>query len=247
MPSARVARSPAATFCAGGCARCPPPDPPGRGCDDLLVPRIIGGTARGRRLAAPPGSATRPTSDRTREGLFSTLAAMHGPLRGARFLDLFAGSGAVGLEALSRGAAHALLVERDRRAAATIAANIAAVSIGGARARTMSVERLVAASADEPYDVVFLDPPYDFASARLGAILLGLRANGWLRPGALAVVERASRDGALDWPEGYGADRSRPYGEGTLWYARVGPGPGGLSTGAVEEPDAGSTYSSPGT
>lgn len=193
------------------------------GCDDLLMPRIIAGSARGRRLAAPPGSATRPTSDRTREGLFSTLAAVHGPLAGARFLDLFAGSGAVGLEALSRGAAHVLLVERDRRAAATIAANISVLGIGGARVRTMAVERFVAEAPDAPYDVVFLDPPYDFASARVGDILQALRANEWLAPGGLAVVERASRDGPLQWPESYVADRSRAYGEGTLWYAHGGP------------------------
>lgn len=161
-----------------------------------------------------------------REGLFSTVAALRGPLVGARFLDLFAGSGAVGLEALSRGAAHVLLVERDRRAAATIAANISVLRIGGARVRTMAVERLVAEAPDAPYDVVFLDPPYDFVSDRLSDILLALRVNGWLEHGGLAVVERASRDGPPDWPGSYLADRSRAYGEGTLWYAHGGPANG---------------------
>lgn len=187
------------------------------------MPRIIAGRARGRRLAAPPGSATRPTSDRMREGLFSTLAAVNGPLLGSRFLDLFAGSGAVGLEALSRGAAHVLMIERDRRAASTIAANISAVGMSGAHVRAASVERLVADPPDASYDVVFVDPPYDLPAHRVDDILRGLAANGWLSPGGLVVVERASRDGPLGWPDGYVADRSRPYGEGTLWYARVEP------------------------
>lgn len=155
-----------------------------------------------------------------REGLFSTLTAMHGPLTDARFLDLYAGSGAVGLEALSRGAIHVLLVESDRRAAATITANAAAVDLPGAQVRTVPVERLVTVGPDQPYDVVFADPPYDLGVSRLDDILLGLRDHGWLAAEALVVVERATRGGPVRWPDGYEPDRSRSYGEGTLWYAR---------------------------
>lgn len=183
------------------------------------MPRIIAGTARGRRIGVPSGGGTRPSSDRTREGLFSTIVALRGPLVGVRFLDLFAGSGAVGLEALSRGAGHVLLVERDRLAAATINANAAAVGLPGAEVRMVAVERLVTSGPDQPYDVVFADPPYDLAASRLDDILLGLHDHGWLTPDALVVVERATRGGPVAWPRGYEPDRSRSYGDGTLWYA----------------------------
>ena len=124
--------------------------------------RIIAGAARGRRLTAPAGTRTRPTSDRAREGLFSTVTAVHGPLTGARVLDLYAGSGAAGLEALSRGAARALLVESDPVAARVIRANIAAVGLPGARLVT---GRVAAVLAGRPgpgpgFDVVVADPPY---------------------------------------------------------------------------------------
>ena len=106
--------------------------------------RVIAGAARGRRLAVPAGRLTRPTSDRAREGLFGTLVALHGPLDGACVLDLYAGSGAVGLEALSRGARRALLVEADARAARVIRGNIEAVGLGGAELVTDRVDRLLA-------------------------------------------------------------------------------------------------------
>lgn len=192
------------------------------------MPRIIGGTARGRRIAAPRGDGTRPSSDRIREGLFSTLTALRGSLAGVRFLDLYAGSGAVGLEALSRGAVHALLVERDRRAAATIEANAKIVALPGAEVRTVAVERLLAVGPDQPYGIVFADPPYELTGSGLDDILRGLRDHDWLTPDALVVVERASRDGPVGWPDGYEPERSRGYGEGMLWYARrAGPEPTG--------------------
>ena len=200
------------------------------------MPRIIGGVARGRRLTAPSGTGTRPTSDRMREGLFSTLMSAYGSLGGVRFLDLYAGSGSVGLEALSRGAAQVLLVENDRRAAATIAANVASVGLPGATIRTVSVDRLLAYPPDEPYDLVFVDPPYDLPDPHLDGILRLLRGNGWLADDGLAVVERASRDSALTWPGAYVSGRSRAYGEGTLWYAQPTLGdaahavPGGAET-----------------
>ncbi|MEV4440417.1 16S rRNA (guanine(966)-N(2))-methyltransferase RsmD [Streptomyces sp. NPDC049577] len=184
--------------------------------------RVIAGTAGGRRLAVPPGTGTRPTSDRAREGLFSTWVSFLGSLHGARVLDLYGGSGAVGLEALSRGAAHVLLVETDARAVRVIKENVRAVGLPGAEVRTGKAEQIVAGPAPaEPYDVVFLDPPYAVGDAEVREILLTLNSRGWLAEDALATVERGTRGGEFHWPEGFEALRARRYGEGTLWYGRA--------------------------
>ncbi|MCD0448375.1 16S rRNA (guanine(966)-N(2))-methyltransferase RsmD [Actinocorallia sp. API 0066] len=181
--------------------------------------RVIAGTAGGRRLATPEGRDTRPTSDRAREGLFSTAQALLGSLSGVRAADLYAGSGAVGLEALSRGASHALLVESHPRAAKVIRANIEALGLPGARLVTDKVERLLRTAPDEPYDFVFADPPYAVPDATVVAVLEALRDNGWLADGALVAVERASRGAAPAWPEGYVPERERRYGEAVFHYA----------------------------
>ncbi|MGK5627058.1 16S rRNA (guanine(966)-N(2))-methyltransferase RsmD [Streptomyces sp. URMC 123] len=184
--------------------------------------RVIAGSAGGRRLAVPPGTGTRPTSDRAREGLFSTWESLLGSLRGTRVLDLYGGSGAVGLEALSRGAEHVLLVEADGRAARVIRENVRAVALPGAEVRTGKAEQIVAGPAPErPYDVVFLDPPYAVTDDGLREILLTLRAGGWLADDALVTVERSTRGGEFHWPEGFEPLRARRYGEGTLWYGRA--------------------------
>lgn len=184
--------------------------------------RIIAGVAGGRRLLVPPGRATRPTADKAREGLFATLASLLGPLTGRRVLDLYAGSGAVGLEALSRGADHALLVESDPRAVRAARANVAALDLAGAALRHQPVERLARDPAPAPYDVVFADPPYAMTTAALAAVLRALQTSGWFTPDALVVVERASRD-PWSWPEGFEPVRERRYGEATLWYGRARP------------------------
>lgn len=184
--------------------------------------RVIAGVAGGRRLAVPAGRTTRPTSDRTREGLFGTVLAVLGSLADARVLDLYAGSGAVGLEALSRGASEALLVESDARAAAVIRSNIAALGLPGARLRRDRVARVLAGEVDGgPYDLVFCDPPYALTDAELTAVLAALLAGGWTAPGALVAVERSSRGAPVEWPPGSRPDRSRRYGDATLWYGRV--------------------------
>jgi 16S rRNA (guanine966-N2)-methyltransferase len=186
------------------------------------VTRIVAGTARGRRLAVPPGSGTRPTSDRAREGLFSSLLAMVGPLDGLRVADLYAGSGAVGLEAASRGAAHVLLVESDRRAAAVAQSNVDVVGPPSAAVRTARVEALVAAAPPGgAFDVVFLDPPYATTEEEVDAVLSALVEHGWLATGAVVVAERPTRRTTLTWPDGLVGDRERSYGEGTLWYGRA--------------------------
>jgi 16S rRNA (guanine966-N2)-methyltransferase len=178
------------------------------------VSRIIGGVAGGRRLSMPKGQATRPTSDRVREGLFSSLG---GDLSGRAFLDLYAGSGAVGLEAASRGASTVVMVERDARAVAAIRSNAAAVALPNVAVRAESVARFLAEPVVTTFDVVFLDPPY----ADPVADVLGRLVDGeWLAADGVVVVERATRDDAPPWPPGLVQDRSRRYGDSTLWYGR---------------------------
>lgn len=186
--------------------------------------RVIAGVAGGRRLAVPPGRGTRPTSDRAREGLFSSWGSLLDGLEGMRVLDLYAGSGAVGLEALSRGASHVLLVEADGRAARTVRENVRALGLPGAEVRTAKAGQVVAGPPPgEPYDIVFLDPPYVVGDAELREILLTLRSGGWLAEGAVVTVERSTRGGEFGWPPGFEGLRSRRYGEGTLWYGRALP------------------------
>ena len=182
--------------------------------------RVIAGIARGRRLAAPKGTATRPTSDRAREGLFATVTAIRGPLPGARALDLFAGSGAIGLEALSRGAVRVVFVESDPRAARVIRANLAAVALPGGELVCDQVQRFLdrGPGAEAAFDLVVADPPYAASAAEVTGMLAALACGGWLAPGALVAVERATRAAPLSWPAGYRADRSRHYGEATFWY-----------------------------
>ncbi|MBT2392961.1 MULTISPECIES: 16S rRNA (guanine(966)-N(2))-methyltransferase RsmD [Streptomyces] len=184
--------------------------------------RVIAGAAGGRRIAVPPGTGTRPTSDRAREGLFSSWESLLGTFSGIRVADLYAGSGAVGLEALSRGASHALLVEADSRAARIVRENVRTLGLPGAEVRSGKAEQIVTGSApDAPYDVVFLDPPYAVTDDDLREILLTLGTQGWLADDALVTVERSTRGGEFIWPQGFEPLRARRYGEGTLWYGRA--------------------------
>jgi 16S rRNA (guanine966-N2)-methyltransferase len=195
------------------------------------VTRIIGGSAGGRRLKVPAGERTRPTSDRVREALFSSLDSELGTITGLRFLDLYAGSGAVGLEARSRGAGAVTLVEQDRRTAALIRDNLRGLGFTQVDVVAWPVARVLAAPPKEPYDVVFLDPPYPLPTDQVLADLGALVEQGWLADGAVVVVERATRSGELSWPDGLVAARSRRYGETTLWYGHAtasGDEPAGL-------------------
>ncbi|MBE3000090.1 16S rRNA (guanine(966)-N(2))-methyltransferase RsmD [Nocardiopsis sp. HNM0947] len=185
--------------------------------------RIIAGTAGGRRIDAPDGRTTRPTSDRAREALFSSAQSDLGTLHGARVLDLYAGSGAIGLEALSRGAEHALLVEADRKAAATVRANAKALRMPAARLVVDRVERVLASAPDAPYDLVVADPPYPVGEEELAGVLRSLVDQGWLAEDAVVVLERSKRSPEPTWPDGLERDRSRTYGEAVLWYARPTP------------------------
>ena len=207
--------------------------------------RVIAGAAGGRRLGVPPGNGTRPTSDRAREGLFASVVSELGGLDGLRVMDLYAGSGALGLEALSRGAARVLLVESDARAAAVIKANVKAVGLPGATVAIDRAERLLARPLNqnkhgegEPrdgYDLVVADPPYAVTDGAVQAVLELLGSGGWLADGALVVVERATRSGSFGWPPGYDEGKSRRYGEATFWYGWYGSG---AAAGRAEQPRA---------
>ncbi|MGW0227533.1 16S rRNA (guanine(966)-N(2))-methyltransferase RsmD [Actinopolymorpha singaporensis] len=188
--------------------------------------RIVAGEARGRRLSVPDGKDTRPTSDRVRESLFGSLSSELGSLEGLRFLDLYAGSGAVGIEALSRGASAVVLVEVARRAVGVIRDNLRTVGLPGASLLAGRVERVVGGPPPEPdgFDVVYVDPPYSLPDASVAAVLRDLAGNGWLAPDAVVVVERSARSAAFTWPPGFTADRMRKYGDTALWYGHAADG-----------------------
>jgi 16S rRNA (guanine966-N2)-methyltransferase len=182
------------------------------------VTRIIAGRARGRRLATPTGHDTRPTADRAREALFSSLESLTGGWEGRRVLDLYAGSGAVGLEALSRGASAAVMVDDADKAITVIRRNIAELGLQGAEVSAEPAERFVTTTPVLPYDILFADPPYAMAAVDLRAVLSSALTHQLLADGAVVVVERSSRDTPWLWPQGIEPGRERRYGEATLWY-----------------------------
>jgi 16S rRNA (guanine966-N2)-methyltransferase len=182
--------------------------------------RIIGGTAGGRRIEAPRGTSTRPSSDRVREALFSAIESWCGSLQGLRFLDLYAGSGAVGLEAWSRGAGIVTLVEQNRRTAALIAANAKVLGFARADVVAAPVAATLLRPPSAPYDVVFLDPPYPTSAEEVDDNLARLTEE-WIVPGGMVVVERSSRTRGPVFPEGFTDLRDRRYGETTLHYAHA--------------------------
>jgi len=198
------------------------------------VTRVVAGRAGGRRLVVPDGEVTRPTSERVREAMFSTLTSLLGALDGLVVLDLYAGSGALGLEALSRGAARATFVERDRRALAALRRNVESTGLGEAEIRGTSVERAVrtppacgpagheaaAREAAARADLVLADPPYTVPASSVTDVLQSLVESGWLADGAVLVVERPTRERPPSWPGDLDVLQSRRYGETVLWYLR---------------------------
>lgn len=183
-------------------------------------PRIVAGEAGGRRLVVPPGERVRPTSDRVKESVFAALGP--GRLVGARVLDLYAGSGALGLEALSRGAAEAVLVERDTAAARAIRSNIETLGFAErAVLRVAPVAAVLGGSAPEArFDLALLDPPYDMPGAELEVALRLLAEGGWLTPEATVVLERAVGAEPLGWPPGWGSTWERCYGDTLVLFAQ---------------------------
>ena len=190
--------------------------------------RVVGGVARGHRLVVP-GDGTRPTSDRAREAIFSSIESVRGPWQGSHVLDLYAGSGACGLEAASRGAPRVDLVESDRAAVNAIATNrdavVGTLAQAGVQAEVhvhqAPVERWVATAGDIRYDVVFSDPPYRTDPSALQVVLDVLVERSLLYEGALVVLERSSRDPAWQWGQRFRGRWDRKYGEAHLWIAEV--------------------------
>ena len=183
--------------------------------------RIVGGSLRGRALVTPRSYAVRPTADRLRESLFNILAhAYDDPVAGARVLDLFAGTGALGLEALSRGAAFALFVDDAAEARALLRENIATLGLGGVtRIFRRDATRLGPAHPVEPFSLVFLDPPYGKGLSEKA--IVSAHAGGWLAPGALVVVEEAA-DAALMAPAGFEEVERRQYDDTEVVVLRAG-------------------------
>jgi len=192
----------------------------GRLFRDHALMRVVGGRLRGRALAGPKSSAIRPTADRLRESLFNILLhAYDDPITGARVLDLFAGTGAFGVEALSRGAAFALLVDEGAEARALIRENVAALGLGGiTRIFRRDATKLGPAHPVEPFSLAFLDPPYGQELAAVA--LVSARDGGWLVPGALIVVEEAAKS-AFALPPGFSELERRVYDDTEFIFCRL--------------------------
>jgi 16S rRNA (guanine966-N2)-methyltransferase len=180
--------------------------------------RLISGVAGGRRLRVPP-AGVRPTGDRAREGLFNSLSTLL-DLDGAAVLDLYAGSGALGLEALSRGAASVVFVESGPRVLPVLRANLDAVGLPGGRVVAGSVPTVVAGPPPARFDLVLADPPYATPVAEVLGVLESLVSGGWLAEDAVVVVERSSREEPWEWPTPLTGVRDRRYGEALLRYGR---------------------------
>lgn len=188
--------------------------------------RIIAGVAKGRNLGTV-AQATRPTSDRAREGLFSSLSSEFGTFEGLRVLDLFAGSGAIGLESLSRGATLVHVVEKDEQAIKTIEANHELVKksnpAGKLQIFGMSVERFLNDQPRERYHLVYIDPPYEFSNQGVEDILSKLHDNNFLSSDAFIAVERNSRLDQFIWPDAFIPARERNYGQASIYYGNFQP------------------------
>jgi 16S rRNA (guanine966-N2)-methyltransferase len=184
--------------------------------------RIIAGLAKGRNLISPSG-ATRPTSDRAREALFSTLESEFGSINDLTFLDLYCGSGAVGAEALSRGAAVVYAVDNDEKATSVTRQNFALLEnisgIGTTSVITSSVGKFLDKTSELKFDVVFLDPPYDLPNNEIEKTLSSLVKNGFLKSSAVIAIERDSKSKRLNWPLGLKELKERKYGAATIFYA----------------------------
>jgi len=188
--------------------------------------RIIAGLAKGRNIAAVAGS-TRPTSDRAREALFSTLASEFGDFAGLHILDLYAGTGAIALESLSRGAEIVHAVEKDEQAQKSITANFESIKSaqcpGNFHLFGMSVHRFLQDRATVPYHFIYIDPPYDVEDIDVIENLIAIVSGKFLHPDGLIAVERNSRVRELSWPIGLEEIRQKNYGQTTIFYGASTP------------------------
>lgn len=188
--------------------------------------RIIAGVAKGRTLGVVAG-ATRPTSDRAREGLFSSLTSEFGTFEGLHVLDLFGGSGAIGLESLSRGATSVHVVEKDDEAQKTIETNFEIVKksnpTGNFHLYGISAERFLKDAPKDKYHLVYIDPPYDFSNQAVEDVLSALHDYEFLSSDAFIAVERTARAAQFIWPDAFVPARERKYGQATIYYANYQP------------------------
>ena len=186
--------------------------------------RIIAGLGKGRNLLSPTG-AVRPTSDRAREALFSTLESEFGSMNDLYFLDLYCGSGAVSAEALSRGAAFVQAVDKEERATSVARNNhemLAKIQgIGSSSVITMAVTRFLEKTSDFKFDVVFMDPPYELGASEILNSLTLLRSNGFVKKGSVIAIERDSKSKSIAWPEGFVPLKERKYGSATIYYGEA--------------------------
>ena len=185
--------------------------------------RIIAGSAKGKTLVSPPDSRTRPTSDRAREGLFSSLESEFSSLQGLHFLDLFAGSGAVGVEALSRGASVVYAVESESSVESIASKNFQAVksAMGVHQVFHTTVARFLAsdhALEKGHYDIIFMDPPYELSNQVIEELLEVIKDRDLLAPQGILAVERKSKSSPFTWPTGMEEIKVRSYGQGSIFY-----------------------------
>jgi len=181
--------------------------------------RIIAGSSKGKTLLSPTGK-TRPTSDRAREGLFSSLDSEFGSMSDLNFLDLFSGSGAVGVEALSRGAANVYSIEDHAPIAGVAAKNFALVtnSIGKFTVITSTAERFVATPHQLSFDIIFMDPPYEVENSVIEKILSDVNSNNLLKRNGIIAIERETKKAQFAWPQPFIEEKVRSYGQGSIFY-----------------------------
>ena len=181
--------------------------------------RIIAGAAKGKTLLSPP-ETTRPTSDRAREGLFSSLESEFGSIDGLNFLDLFSGSGAVGAEALSRGAAEVYSVEQHEFTAALAENNFQSIKNvdGSFHVIATSAHRFLSTAANIDFDIIFMDPPYNLDNQEIEEMLAIISERGLLRAHGLIAVERETKNKPFTWPAPFELEKIRSYGQGSIFY-----------------------------
>ena len=181
--------------------------------------RIIGGSAKGKNLYSP-SERTRPTSDRAREGLFSSLESEFGSISDLKFLDLFSGSGAVGVEALSRGAAFVQSVEQDRSTAQIAEKNFQLVNgvSGTFRVDAERAGKYLSVPAEIQFDIIFLDPPYEYSNQEIEKLLSAIANQHFLKENGVIAVERESRSKEFNWPSPFSSVKVRSYGQGSIYY-----------------------------
>lgn len=180
--------------------------------------RIIAGSAKGKKLNSPEDERVRPTSDRAREGLFSSLESAFGSLTDLYFLDLFAGSGAVGVEALSRGAEIVHAVEDEVSELTTSNFALVGKGVGKYKVFKNRAKRFLESDAALKYDIIFMDPPYEISNEEITELLQIIKERNLIQPRGIITIERRTKTAPFTWPEGMECEKVRSYGQGSMFY-----------------------------